>query len=155
MGSCWRITRWAAFAALSFFSYGILAGVCQAMTSIVLRFINHEFDGSLPRFLLLLPLLAAVSGLAFAVAGRLLSWTLPLDGRQVIYSLLVIGAICALVPVERMPYNLIETGIIRCLLAAAACFALVTGSRLRLPIRLAKATARHRRLSKATLAAQS
>lgn len=111
------------------------------MTSIVLRFINHEFDHALPQFLLMLPLLLGLSAAAFLVAGRLLSWTLPFHGKEAMYSLLVLGALCALVPVESTPYNLIETGVIRCLLAGAACFTMITGSRLRFPLRPVKAAA--------------
>ena len=124
-----RIVRWAAFIVLATLSYAILAGVCQSLTSIALRYLNHEFDRRLPE----LAGLAAISLGPFLFAGLVLAWTLPLGRRAVLYTLLTLGVICALIPVEHLPYSIVLNGAIRCLLAALACGLMVTGARLRLP----------------------
>ena len=124
-----RVVRWAVFVILALLSYAVLSGVCQSLTSIALRYLNHEFDRRLPE----LAALGALSLAPFLFAGLVIAWTLPLGRRAVLFTLLTLGVICALVPVEGLPYSIALNAAIRCLLAGLGCGLMVTGARLRLP----------------------
>jgi hypothetical protein len=144
MAGFWRVVRWTLFVVLSIVSWSVLAGVCQSLTDLAMRYLNHELDQKLPLFLSLMPQVIFLSVAAFLVAGRLLSWTLPVGGRAALYTLLTLGSICALVPLGGMPAHsaslqatilqaMILQAMIRCPLAMIACGLMIAGSRLRAP----------------------
>jgi hypothetical protein len=131
MGQIWRLARWAAFIVLSLLSYAVLAGVCQSLTFVALRFLNHEFDQRVPQFFILMAALLAPSVGLFLLTGRLLAWTLPVGGRAVFATLVTLSGISALVPLDHLPYSLLLNCGIRCSLATLACWLMVTGARMR------------------------
>ena len=52
-----------------------------------------------------------------------------MDGRAAVSTLAMLGAICALIPVEGQPYSALASAMIRCILAVLACGLMVAGSR--------------------------
>ena len=80
--------------------------MCQSLTILALRYLNHEFDQHLPQLLALTPgLLAWSCAPACSPAGCWLAWTLPIGGQAALYTLMTLSMVCPLIPVESLPYS--------------------------------------------------
>jgi hypothetical protein len=128
MGSISGRIRWGVFCALTVFLYAVLAGVAQSVAIVVLQVWHQEIHDGARAIQVLSPLMAASFAL-FLLAGRIMARAMPAQGSEIRYALLTLGAICSLVPVSTMPYDLASVAAVRCGLAALSSGLMFTGAR--------------------------
>ena len=113
---------------LTVLCYAILAGVAQSLAVVALQAWHRELRSGIEA-IRILPLLMTASLAAFVLAGWALSRVLPLRAVEIRFALLTLGLCCSLVPVARLPYDLVSQAAVRCALALLTCALMLTGAR--------------------------